>query len=409
MCNHLKDLDVLLKQLSGFNKYCIKSYVTKKLTSVGENYQSKIIGVDLKISEEKNPNEDRDLHVIIKIPPTVKNYREVFDLQLMFKKEIFMYNNILPAYKKFEIDNGVCDSELLNIAPTYYGSKLSSSKDIDLNDNALIVLENLRSWGYYTVDRRIGTDLNHSRLVIQAIAKFHSTGIAMKHKNAEEFEIIKDLSSEMKVKYPEDWSSVIENIFKLIASDVQMNKFLDSCIKLAELIRSNPQAEIPVEPWSTIIHGDFLIMNLLFRRSNNLKDSANIKFIDFQNYMFLNPLRELIFFLCTSTDQEVLNCHFDELVDLYYETLKNRLELFNFDSDSYTRDSFHKELVQNAQLEFLHCVVVLQILTLNFEKNDVDVENLTLLLKNSKIQENEIFLEKLRNLTSFYHQRGWYS
>lgn len=403
--NGTKNYAPLVKKIFG-DKYSIKSSESNEL-SVGENYQSKIISIDLENNKKTDTDQNDNLSIIIKMPPRTKDFREICDLHSLFKKEIYMYETILPAYKKFEIDSGINESELLKFIPLHYGSQLNSNPEIDFHedDDTFIVLENLKTKGYYTVDRKIGADLDHSKIVVQALAKFHSTGIAMKHKKPEEFEILKKESSPPKIKHPRDWDPIIENVYKLIESDTKIEKFVDSCKKLYNLEAAN-RTSTPPEPWTSIIHGDATILNILFHKKPDTSILDDVKFVDFQNHGFTSPLRELAFFLATGTNQKVFNNHYNELLDLYYDTLKYRLTLFGIDTELYSKESFDLQYRYDAQLHFPHCIAVLQIVTLDFEINDEGIENITKHLQNSP--RNDIFCEKLRDIVLLYNRRGWF-
>ncbi|XP_057334519.1 uncharacterized protein LOC130673512 [Microplitis mediator] len=365
----------------------------------------KIISIYLEFIKPQDNNQDDYRAVTLKMLPVVKCFRETYFLEALFKNEIFMYGTILPAYKRFEIDSGISESEVLNIASVHYGSQLIPNPAIDLHghDGRYIVLENLQFEGYYKDDRKIGANLIHSKLGVQALAKFHSTGIAMKHNNPEEFEILKNESTPVEVRNPQEWIEVVNNIFRMIASDSTIKQYIDSCVKLYELEKDH-RTSTPLEPWTSIIHGDFTILNIVFCQSPDESIPEDVKFVDFLNHAFASPLHELALFLATSTDQEVFENHYDELLDLYYETLKNRLTLFGVDAEFYSKESFDNQYRQDARLHFSHYLTALQIITFDLEFNEI-AGNLTGFLKYS---QNERFCEKLRNIITLYDRRGWF-
>jgi len=51
---------------------------------------------------------------------------------------------------------GLKEDEIFDILPKYYQSRLSLSPDVDFDDNAVILLENLRTRGYYNSNRAKG-------------------------------------------------------------------------------------------------------------------------------------------------------------------------------------------------------------------------------------------------------------
>ncbi|KAG6558348.1 EcKinase 16 [Microplitis demolitor] len=384
----------------------IESYDPNELLA-GENYQSKIISAVVKITKKKDIDQNDNLYIIVKMVPMNKDYLEISDLYLLFDKEIFMYKTILPAYKRFEIDSGFNESEVLEFAPLYYGGKLNPNAGGKWHedDNTFIVLENLRTQGYYKIDRKTGADLDHSKLAIQAMAKFHSIGIAMKHKNPEGFELLKKKCTPATPKYPQNWVAVIKYIFQLIASDPMIQNYYDSCQKLYALELNN-QEYVSSEPWSSIIHGDFTTLNILFHRYSNKTIPDDVKFVDFQNHTFTSPMRELACFLMTCTTQKVFHNHYDELRDLYYETLMNRLTLFGVDTELYSKESFITQYRYDVRSYFSYFITVPKILTLDFDINNKDVGDLPNLLINSPLKDE--YRERLRDVILLYHNSGWF-
>lgn len=400
---NLQDLQSLLRQKLG-DSLVVEKYTVKDFLPPGENYGSKIVSVDAIIRRNKNDNNSEELNMIAKLLPPTLYQREMFDSPFTFKKEIFMYNEILPAYRKLEIDNGVDENEAFNSAAICYGSRQSLNPDIDFDDNAAIVLENLKTRGYYMCNRRLGCDLIHSKLTVKELARFHSLGIAMKYKNPEFFEILKIRSKCLELKNTEDWENIIKNNMDYILNDPMLNEHYANCCKAIECGDANSWKAIPDEPWSTIIHADFWINNFMFHKTedNHVDD---IKFVDFQNYLFLSPTRELAFFLGSSINQQVMKENYDELINLYYNTLIERLRLLNSDVTLYCRDSFDERMRKDAKIEFSHCICMLKIITMDVNADNPDANNVKNLMASN--EGNETYRNRLRDLVFLLHERHW--
>lgn len=68
-----------------------------------------------------------------------------------------MYEGILPSYNQLERDAGLREDELFDILPKYYQSRLSLNPEVDFDDDAVILMENLKKRGYYIGDRTKGS------------------------------------------------------------------------------------------------------------------------------------------------------------------------------------------------------------------------------------------------------------
>lgn len=55
------------------------------------------------------------------------------------------------------------------------------------------------------------------------------------------------------------------------------------------------------------------------------------KLIDFQLSRYSSPVVDLMHYLCTSTDRDLRKQHFKELLDIYYQTLREHLEYYQLD------------------------------------------------------------------------------
>lgn len=151
----LLELQPILSRTFGDQLIVIR-YTTKNLLQPGENYGSSIFSVHAVI-KRNDEAEEEDLHLIAKMPPPTDFQREIFDSPYTFRKEIFMYENIVPYYQEMEREVGLKDDEVFDILPKYYQSRLSLSPDVDFDDNAVILMENLRTSGYYNGDRTKGS------------------------------------------------------------------------------------------------------------------------------------------------------------------------------------------------------------------------------------------------------------
>jgi len=129
-------------------------YTTKNLLEPGENYGSTILSVHAVI-KRNDEAEEEDLHLVAKMSLPME--LQMFDFSYTFKKEIFMYENIIPHYQELEREMGLKDDEIFDILPKYYQSRLSLSPDVDFDDNAVILMENLRTRGYYNSNRAKGS------------------------------------------------------------------------------------------------------------------------------------------------------------------------------------------------------------------------------------------------------------
>lgn len=398
----LRELQPLLQSVLG-NALIVESYTTKSFLPPGENYGSTILAVDAVIRKTEN-DEKEDLHMIAKMSPATEFQRRIFNSCYTFKKEIFMYEKLIPAYRLLEKEYGIKESELFNILPLYYGSRLSLDPSIEFDDNAAILLENLKYRGYYTGRRDIGYDLEHSKLAIRTLARFHALGIAMKHKKPDEFAKIKKASETVKINFDdfEDWHvKILDGIMK----DPDTSMHYDKCEKI---LKDKDLLEKwfmePEEPWATVVHSDFWVNNIMFH-SDNDGHVDDVKFIDFQNYVYSKPVRELIFYLHSSVNKDVWENHLDELADLYYESFISILKRMDCDVTPFSRESFEAEFPKDAKIEFVHLIFMIKMLTLDVQETLLDSTTMETVMLN--YQGNDVYRTRLQKLILYFAKKNW--
>lgn len=397
----LRELQPILSRTFG-DQLIVVRYTTRSLLQPGENYGSTIFGVHAVIRRNDQEAEEEDLYLVAKMPPPTEFQRKVFDTPNSFRKEIFMYEKIMPHYKQLERDAGLKGDELFDILPRYYQSRLSLTPDVDFDDNAVILMENLKTRGYYICDRVKGCDLEHSRVTIRAMARFHALGMAVKYKQPEYFEVLKERSKCIELQ-TEEFEQMQGDMLKRIAEDPEIAVHVDRCnVAMTDSMKHGMWNILPDEPWSTIIHADFWVNNIMFHRDENGRVD-DVKFVDFQNYLFFSPLRELVFYLFSST--EASNDRIEELMDLYHETFVAVLARMGCDTEPFTREKFDAKLTTDAKFEFMHLIFMLKILTLNVQEDEFKQND----MKNFMIsyQGNQAFVQRQREVILYFVQHDW--
>ncbi|XP_011633231.1 uncharacterized protein LOC105424616 [Pogonomyrmex barbatus] len=396
----LLELQPLLRCTFG-DQLIVVHYTTENLLQPGENYGSTIFSVHAVI-KRNDEAEEEDLHLIAKMPPPTEFQREIFESPYTFKKEIFMYENIVPHYQEFEREMGLKENEIFDILPKYYQSRLSLSPDVDFDDNAVILMENLKIRGYYTSDRTKGCDLEHSRVAIRAMARFHALGMATKYKKPEYFEVLKERSKCVTIKFDE-FKKAIDDMITNIEKDPDLAAYGDRCrTAINDSLHGGMWDIVPDEPWSTIIHADFWVNNIMFHCDENGRVD-DIKFVDFQNYLFFSPLREMIFFLFSSTD--VGDDELEDLINLYHKTFLAVLSRMDCDTEQFTREKFNAKLPGDAKFEFGHLCFMLKILTLNTQETELRYDKMKDFM--TTYQGNEAFKQRLHKVVLYFVRHNW--
>lgn len=134
-----KEVDVLNFEVSPF----VKST---------DHYGSSILKVNMTLKRGKTDQKE-ELEVVAKMMPPSDLQRSMFDSANTFKKEVFFYKELMPAYSELFKDG----KKRLDIGPKFYGSRWSLNEDQDqIDDDAVLLMENLKLKGYFMKDRLEG-------------------------------------------------------------------------------------------------------------------------------------------------------------------------------------------------------------------------------------------------------------
>ncbi|XP_001600931.2 uncharacterized protein LOC100116429 [Nasonia vitripennis] len=401
----LRDLESLLrKKLSDELK--LVSFTSESLLPSGENYGSSIFKVraTVKISVRDEAKEEV-LELVAKMLPPTDFQRMIFDSPYTFRKEAFLYEELIPSYQRLEREFGIKSDEVFDIVPPFYGARYSLKSEEDFDEDAVILMQNLKVLGYYTGERREGLDFEHAKTAITSLARFHALGMAMKCHKPEYFEVLKFRSKCL--AYPSDTSGfedITNTIQRLISEDPELSVFSGATKGAMSQKSAMDWTALPTEPWSTIIHSDFWVNNIMFHKDPKSNRVDDVKFVDFQNYLFLSPLRELTFFLIASTNADVMKNQFDELLDIYYEKFIEVLKRIKCDTEPFARDKFDERMKIDAYEEFPHCPFMLKMMCADI-KADEKFDSV------EKFKDagsgNERFMSRLRRSVKKFNEKGW--
>lgn len=146
---------VLQKHLA--SELVVDQFETSSLVPLGENYGSSIFKVRALVRDNESA-ESRELHLVAKMLPPTQFQRDMFKCSFTVKKEIYFYDQVYPSYQNLERECGIEEKDVQDVVPKFYGGRASLVPEIDaeVDEDAVIILENLREAGYYILDRKKG-------------------------------------------------------------------------------------------------------------------------------------------------------------------------------------------------------------------------------------------------------------
>lgn len=349
-----------------------------RLTAPGENYGSSLFALQVKVQDG---NKTESLDLVAKVPPENQFVVNLFNSPVTFRCELAFYKIIVPLLKEFVAENGFGD-DFLDCFADFYGGRLSlngNEREIiqpnDLADSsAVILLENLKTYGFIMEKRLLGFDLETAKLILTSLAKLHGVTLALKLTKPGLFKNIKQFFSTYTVfdlkKSEEDLeddpnSVLLKQLLSLVEESEEIKRLaprVEKVLKQNSVVIYENEKNCPAffrEPFATIVHADAWTNNFLVKFVNNRPVQSKI--VDFQLYEYGSPARDVVFFLFTSVQLPVLRTHFDDLVKFYHDCFIDILQKCGCDVEPFSFEIFETEMtVVASQYTLLHCLMMLQ-------------------------------------------------
>lgn len=406
--NEIRKIDSLLSGNWGPNTKILK-YETRALTAPGENYGSVMLALDMTVQEPDSP--PKVLHLVAKKIPDNQMLCEVFNIQETVRKEIDMYVQVVPTLAKFQEEYGSNGKKISELFAKCYGGRLNLKPDSDfVDEDAVLILENLKILGYDVGDRLVGLDKQHAYRLLEDLARFHAVPIAHKIIKPDEFnKIIKPVikGCRMADGFPEDSiQKSIQDIEVILEQDEICKKYIKQ-IKETVLFGFSGLSRMYdfTEPFATINHTDFWVNNTMILK-NSQGQPIKTKIVDFQLTTYNSGVSDLLFFIFSSIMPELVYGNIDKYMKHYYDCFIECLEEFDVDVAPFSWESFEDELLRVAPIELGHILIMFQpILT----KRGA-IEDMSSLSADTMVQKDLMspdYEERILNCVKYFAKQKW--
>lgn len=246
----------------GFKNYDIK---VDHGSSIGDGF----VGLIYKAIIQEI-DSDKKLEVVLKFPPLNKARRNDFGAMDLFKREVFVYNELLPEFVKFQKERKIKESDGFFNFPKCYFAEYSEEKD-----DSILIMEDLRESGYKMWNKYEPVNFEHAKLLFTALGRLHAISFALKAQKPELFEKFKQMNDFMSEKFGDEQMSMmmtgsLQRAAETIdASDVKRrNRVLRLTENFSQLMKELVDP-VRAEPYSVVAHGDCWSNNFMFQYKVN--------------------------------------------------------------------------------------------------------------------------------------------
>ncbi|KAL0104309.1 hypothetical protein PUN28_017202 [Cardiocondyla obscurior] len=308
-----------------------------------------------------------------------------------------------PEFLKIQIESGIPRESLSVIVPHFLGGRLGLRDPQCFDEQAAIVLENLKTHDYVIKDRITGLDKEHLYFAISHLAKLHAITIGVKLKKPEVFEkaVLSNINIAINAEQGVlDMVDKAHNDYKNIS---EARVYLDKIKKTIDYGFKNDVR--PKEPWATLVHNDFWVNNMMFKYDDTGK-LINMKIVDFQLTNYDYGVKDLIFFLISSSRKEILDNHLDDMIDFYYDSFIESLKSLNVDTNAFPKSQFIEQLNQCAPVKFIQCIMMVQVIQAARGSVTQTTETANQGVFAGGIDDDN-YKQKLLHIVSTFDQKGW--
>ena len=330
----------------------VNDFSSRLVSGKGENFMSQMF--EVKISAKKN-DKPLTYDFMVKILPDHQYFINYIIEGFFFEKEIEMYTKVIPAMTQYQLQNG---SKINPPFPKCYYGKFE-------NNLGVLVMENLKTDGFTTVDIKQGLDYDEASAIFEAYAVFHALG----------FNLQKQLGDEIRQIFPSifkpHWGKAHDTFERFLNGPLACLKKIKGEESHAAKIEtlSGKAFEECVKAWNcgsnlgSICHGDPWITNLMFKyekdETGNQK-SVVAKIVDLQLAHFGTGACDLAEITASSVQSQVQKVHIENLLRHYHKTFKNTIEQLGLHTD-YTYENLVKDYQSKFIVGFMKCGFVIDV------------------------------------------------
>lgn len=315
-------LDILKKSLPKANQF----HIIENCNHEGsENYTSQIMHLTFEFEEEGI----RKRKSFVLKQPRNDDTASFFNKYDFFKREKMIYDLILPRMNDF-LEESLTPLSLKTTEPN------------------LIILENLITAEYETGgSNRHLCNLNQCLSIFKALAYYHATSHKIAQMDPQLLHNamlqISTVSAELKKKsialwQPIYWEILAQNKASHLIPKLQkvFQHMIQNCDEfISKIHHSNFKFHV-------LSHGDFKKDNVLLKRGpNNMIEG--VKLIDLQASFWSTPIYDFTFFFTQSGNAQVVENHYETLVNWYLKCLNEKLEETNC-TQRYRKEDFMEDI-----------------------------------------------------------------
>lgn len=261
----------MLRDIARDEGFCKHKFVAESGSNHGDNIHGVMVAVKVigeRVNGDKNSNTE-SLHLMCKTAPTSKECRDSLQSALLFKREIYLYTRVFPAFVEFQRAKGLNRADGFLAFPKVYATLAD-----DENENYALIMEDMRPRKFVMWPRHDPLPLSHEKIVLETLAKLHGVSLAMKHQYPNEFDDFKELGDVAETQIERGnfgyvIASALEQAINVLRNE-EHQRIMEKCRVGYRQILSECFGKEANDRFGVINHGDCWINNCLFQYEENV-------------------------------------------------------------------------------------------------------------------------------------------
>ncbi|GAB0098643.1 CHK domain-containing protein [Sergentomyia squamirostris] len=301
-------IEIILKKIEKTQNIEIKKYELKPISNKGDYYNSVMVRViiDYVVDIKDHLNISLILKTGLDHVYDTSQFKDNGNTNLA---EMSMYSEVL--HKIHDLLRSVNDHTI--ICPEIYWQ--------DKTTNSMI-FEDLQERNYKCVNKRDRFDVEHTKLVLEKLAKYHAASVILKTK---ESNLYNGLSNGFLTRNNNVAHSFLKEQYDSLIDVVSGWSNYDYYVKKLRGIRDRfiergTEAFDPDEDFNVLTHGDLWNNNMMFNYDNE-GNPVDVIFVDFQRTTWTSPAVDFLNLIHTCIREEFRLKKQDELAQYYHNIL----------------------------------------------------------------------------------------
>lgn len=253
---YVQEIFAKIAQENGFSDYLLEVNPGCK---PGDGFMSELFRITISDKE----NNTKKLELVCKIAPSNENNEMDSFTATAFRNEAHFYAKLVPTFEKFQEEKNIPKDEQFRSFPKCYATLIDEERQ-----RYVIVLEDLRPYGFRMCDKSKLAPIENLRLTMRELGKLHGLSLAMKNQKPDEFAVVKEAKDMLKMSFEkESIREMFKGIFDLTINSLKkeqhksiMRNLKDNMLAYVEFCLNAERTD----DLTVLCHGNFQWLSVLY-------------------------------------------------------------------------------------------------------------------------------------------------